>query len=191
MKNTRHTYRFLLPVLLLLLAASCRHDRNHPGYAYMPDMYYSEPYDPYTPNPVFTDSVTMQVPVQGTIPRGYTPYPYKPKSADDWKRAGEELVNPVPFSEEALATGKAQYTIYCAMCHGITGKGDGPLHKSGKFTAKPTSLVDDLVKGRKDGEIYHVITVGTLSGLMGAHGPQISPENRWNIIHYVRELGKK
>jgi mono/diheme cytochrome c family protein len=181
----------LLPlVLLALLAVSCRHDRNQPGYAYMPDMYYSEPYDSYTPNPVFDDSVTNQLPVKGTIPRGYIPYPYKAKSFDDQIRAGAELVNPVAKTPESLAAGKEQYTIYCAICHGTLGKGDGPLHKSGKFAARPTSLVDSLVQNKKDGEIYHVITVGSLSGLMGAHGPQISPVNRWNIIHYVRELGQ-
>jgi hypothetical protein len=51
-------------------------------------------------------------------------------------------------------------------------------------------LIGDLVKNKPDGELYHVITLGSLSGLMGAHGSQISPENRWKIINYVRELEK-
>lgn len=177
--------------LAILGLTSCRHDRNQPGYAYMPDMYYSTPYDAYSPNPVLHDSVTMQMPVNGTIARGHMPYPYKPKSFEDQKRAGEELVNPITSSAEAMARGKEQYTVYCSMCHGALGKGDGHLYTSGLFTAKPTSLADSLVQSKKDGEIYHIITVGSLSGLMGAHGPQISPENRWNIIHYVRSLAKK
>lgn len=179
--------KYLLPLALLLMNA-CKHDRNHPGYAYMPDMYYSEAAEPYTPNTVFSDSVTMQTPVKGTIPRGHMPYPFKAKSADDQKLAGEMLINPVVPDETVLKEGKAQYDIYCALCHGSTGKGDGPLYKSGKFTARPTSLLEDYVQGKKDGEIYHVITVGSLSGLMGAHGAQITPENRWKIIHYVRGL---
>jgi mono/diheme cytochrome c family protein len=119
------------------------------------------------------------------------PYPYKAKSFDDQKLAGEELANPVVSTPEVLAKGKEQYTIYCSICHGVLGKGDGQLFTSGKFTAKPTSLADSLVQSKKDGEIYHIITVGSISGLMGAHGPQISPESRWNIIHYVRTLGKQ
>lgn len=176
---------------LLLLTASCNHKRNHPGYAYMPDMYYSEPYDAFTASPLFKDSLTMQTPVMGTIARGHMPaYPYKPKSADDQKRAGLELANPVPVSSDILAQGKEQYQIFCAMCHGDRGDGKGFLFTSKRFPAQPTSLIGDLVKAKPDGEIYHVITLGTLSGLMGAHGSQISPENRWKIIHYVRELGK-
>ena len=177
--------------VMLLLLVSCNHDRNHPGYAYMPDMYYSEPYDAFTKNPLFKDSLTMQTPVKGTIARGHYPaYPYKAKSADDQKLAGLELVNPVPVSPEVLAEGKEQYSIFCSNCHGDKGDGKGYLFTSKRFTAQPTSLTGDLVKAKPDGEIYHVITMGTLSGLMGSHASQISPENRWKIVHYVRELGK-
>jgi mono/diheme cytochrome c family protein len=176
---------------IMLLMMSCNHDRNQPGYAYMPDMYYSEPYDAYTANPLFRDSLTMQAPVKGTIARGHEPaYPYKPKSFDDQKRAGLELINPIPVNTESLATGKEQYTIFCINCHGEQGDGKGYLYTSKRFTAQPTSLIGDRVKNLPDGEIYHVITLGSLSGLMGSHGSQISPENRWKIINYVRELGK-
>jgi mono/diheme cytochrome c family protein len=176
---------------IMLLMMSCNHDRNQPGYAYMPDMYYSEPYDAYTSNPLFRDSLTMQSPVKGTIARGHEPaYPFKPKSFDDQKRAGVELVNPVPVNAETLAEGKEQYSIFCIDCHGERGDGKGYLFTSKRFTAQPASLIGDLVKNKPDGELYHVITVGSLSGLMGAHGSQIPPENRWKIINYVRELGK-
>jgi len=182
----------VIPLLaVMLFMTSCNHDRNQPGYAYMPDMYYSEPYDAYTANPVFRDSLTMQFPVIGTIARGHEPaYPYKPKSADEQKRAGLELVNPVPVNAETLAKGKEQYTIFCINCHGVLGDGKGYLYTSQRFPAQPTSLIGDLVKNKPDGELFHVITLGSLSGLMGAHGSQISPENRWKIINYVRGLGK-
>jgi mono/diheme cytochrome c family protein len=184
-------YPIIPLVAIMFVMMSCNHKRNHPGYAYMPDMYYSEPYDAYTANPLFKDSLTMQVPVKGTIARGHYPaYPYKPKSADDQKRAGLELINPVPVSTEALAKGKEQYAIFCVSCHGEKGDGNGYLFASKRFPAQPTSLIGELVKNKPDGELYHVITLGTLSGLMGAHGSQISPENRWKIIQYVRELGK-
>jgi mono/diheme cytochrome c family protein len=184
-------FPFIPLLAVMLLMSSCNHNRNQPGYAYMPDMYYSEPYDAYTANPVFRDSLTMQAPVKGTIAMGHYPsYPYKPKSADDQKRAGLELVNPVQASTEALAKGKEQYTIFCINCHGVLGDGKGYLFTSNRFPAQPTSLIGDLVKNKPDGELYHVITLGSLSGLMGAHGSQIAPENRWKIINYVRELGK-
>jgi mono/diheme cytochrome c family protein len=177
-------------MMTVLLLGACSHDRNHPGYAYMPDMYYSEPYDAYSENPVFADSITMQAPPEGSIPVGYTPYPYKAKSFDDQVRAGQELVNPVEANDESLATGKEQYMIYCSLCHGVLGKGDGHLYTSKKFPVKPTTLVEDYVQLKPDGELYHIITMGSISGLMGAHGAQISPENRWKIINYVRTLAK-
>jgi mono/diheme cytochrome c family protein len=176
---------------VMMLLVSCNHDRNNPGYAYMPDMYYSQPYDAYTSNPLFRDSLTMQAPPKGTIARGHEPaYPYKPKSFDDQKRAGVELGNPVPLNAETLAQGKEQYTIFCSSCHGDRGDGKGYLVTSKRFTAQPASLIADPVKSKPDGEIFHVITVGSISGLMGAHGSQISPENRWKIVRYVRELAK-
>ena len=74
---------------------------------------------------------------------------------------------------------------FCINCHGVLGDGKGFLYTSKRFPAQPTSLIGDLVKNKPDGELFHVITIGSLSGLMGAHGSQIAPENRWKIIHYV------
>jgi mono/diheme cytochrome c family protein len=184
-------YPLLQFLAVMLFMNSCNHDRNQPGYAYMPDMYYSDAYEAYTPNPVFRDSITMQVPVKGTIARGHYPeYPYKPKSADDQKRAGLELINTVPVNAETLAKGKELYSIFCIDCHGALGDGKGYLYTSKLFPAQPASLISDPVKSKPDGELYHVITVGSLSGLMGAHGSQISPLNRWKIINYIRGLEK-
>jgi hypothetical protein len=55
----------------------------------------------------------------------------------------------------------------------------------------PRALNDDYVQSKPDGEIYHVISLGSASGLMGPHAAQIRPENRWKIIHYIRTLAKK
>jgi mono/diheme cytochrome c family protein len=181
----------LLLLAFMIFLSSCNHDRNQPGYAYMPDMYYSEAAEAYTPNQVFSDSLTMQMPVKGTIARGHYPaYPYKAKSADDQKRAGLELVNPVPASAEVLARGKELYSVFCINCHGVLGDGQGYLYTSKRFPVQPMSLIGDFVKNKPDGELYHVITLGSLSGLMGAHGSQVAPEDRWKIIDYVWELGK-
>ena len=55
------------------------------------------------------------------------------------------------------------------MCHGNTGKGDGYLVTTGKFNTEVTSLVDEYVQNKPDGEIFHVITIGSISGYMGSH----------------------
>lgn len=153
-------------------------------------MAYSTAYETYTTNPVFSDGYTMRLPAEGSIARGMMPYPYKAKSFEDQVKAGVELVNPIQATPEIVAQGKAKYEIFCMHCHGVAGKGDGHLYTSKLFPAKPTSLVEAYVQNKPDGEIYHVITLGSISGLMGQHGSQILPQDRWKIIHYVRALAK-
>ena len=182
-------YRTILVSSLLLLAVmSCDRTRSSTGWDYMPDMYYSRAYESYTPSPVFVDSMTMQVPVKGTVPRGMIPFEWV-KSDEDRIAAGEALVNPLEPTAANLSQGSAAYKIFCIDCHGPAGDGQGYLFTSKRYPYPPASLISDQVRALKDGEIYHVITVGF--GIMGAHGGMIVPEDRWKIILYVRnELQK-
>jgi hypothetical protein len=150
----------------------------------MPDMYYSNAYETYTPNPNFSDGLTMREPVEGTIPRDMVPFKWE-KTDEDRIAAGNELVNPWENSQENLERGKEAYGIFCLSCHGEQGDGQGYLFTSKRYPYPPASLVNDKVKDLKDGEIYHSITVGY--GIMGAHGNMIRPEDRWKIILHIRE----
>ncbi|NJO90527.1 MAG: cytochrome c [Chloroflexia bacterium] len=178
-------YLFGLGIIALVLS-SCAHDRNTPGYQYFDDMVVSSAYETDSENPFFKDGKTNQSPVEGTIARGQIPYAYKAMSADEQTRAGVELKNPIAKTEESLKQGKAQFDIYCVICHGTGGKGDGTIVANGKFTAKPIDLTSDRVQNFADGEIFHIITTGSVSGLMGAHGPQIKVDNRWMIVDYIK-----
>ncbi len=188
--------KFLILLLIPLFFASCDKDKNNPGYAYMGefDMYYSKPYKAYTPNPVFASGITNQLPPEGSIARGKMPFPYKGSTVADravnQSLAGQELINPLAVSDEVLTEGKEDFRIFCSSCHGLEGKGDGHLYTSKLFPAKPTSLVESYVQNKPDGEIYYVITKGSISGLMGPHGNMIPSDDRWSIIHYLRELAK-
>jgi mono/diheme cytochrome c family protein len=191
----RYTRVFIL-LLVPLVFLSCNRGKNNPGYDYMGshDMYYTKFYKAYSPNPILWDSMTNQLPVEGAIARGKMPFGYPGSTiaerAVNQAKAGAELVNPIPFSDDMLATGKEQYRIFCSSCHGLKGDGNGHLYTSGLYPAKPTSLIEAYVKGKPDGEIYYVISKGSVSGLMGPHESMILPDDRWAIIHYVRELGK-
>ena len=85
----------------------------------------------------------------------------------------------VYFPHYKMVNGKPEYI-----------KGDGHLYTSKLFPAKPTSLVEAYVQNKPDGEIYYVITAGSISGLMGPHGSQIQPDDRWKIINYLRSIAK-
>lgn len=175
----------LILIVTGFIFSGCKRDNNYPGRAYFPDMGYSYAFETYGSSPYFTDSIVMQPPVEGTVPRGMIPYQYK-KTFEEQQRAGRELVNPIKPTEENLARGKEIFGIYCAQCHGEQGNGDGYLYMSKLFPAKPTPLRGDYVQNKPDGEIFHVITLGSLSGLMGAHGSLIKPEDRWKVVTYIK-----
>lgn len=176
------------PIILLFFAsvvlASCDRTRSSTGWDYMPDMYYSEAYETYTPNPNFPDGLTMREPVEGTVPRGMVPFPWEKNDADRIA-AGEALSNPWDPTPANLGRGKEAYGIFCTNCHGAGGDGQGFLFTSRKYPYPPASLINDKAKALKDGEFYHSITVGY--GIMGAHGGMIRPEDRWKIILHIRE----
>lgn len=175
----------LIPIGLIILATvSCDRTRTSTGWDYMPDMYYSEAYETNAPNENFADGLTMRTPVEGTVPRGIVPFPYK-KSDEDRVLAGREMINPVELSESSVSAGKKAFGVFCSTCHGEKGDGQGFLYTSGRYPYPPASLVNEKLIEMKDGEIYHAITVGY--GVMGAHGAMISQADRWNIINYIRE----
>ncbi len=172
------------------MLTSCNHEQENTSWDYMGDfdMYYSKAYESYTPNKYFANGVNMQKPVEGTVAREFVAYPFKDKFADKTK-AGELLHNPFEATKGNLAIGKMKYNIYCAICHGEKGKGDGKLTKlvkKGKklYPAPPADLTAGYIKAKPDGEIFHVITMG--SAIMGAHGSQIKTDDRWKIILYIK-----
>lgn len=184
--------RISIRISVLLLAgvilSSCDRQKNMRGYDFLPDMVYSQAYDTYSKNPNFKDSMTMRVPVYGTVPRGFIPFRYTIDSASR-VLAGKELLNPFLPTDDVIARGEIIFTTFCIGCHGALGKGDGQLYSSGLYPLKPREISGDVASKLKDGEIYHTITLGF--GPMGAHGAQIKPEDRWKLVLYVRELQKE
>ncbi len=176
---------FILILFAILAFSSCDLSRNDKGYDYFPDMFYSPAYKTYTDHPLLPEGKTMMEPPEGSIPRGFTPYPYD-DSFEGRELAGKELNNPFAADEKLLAEGRNQYEIFCISCHGASGQGDGLLITSGKYPIRPSSLIDDEVKGIPPGEIFHVITKGW--GVMGAHASLIRPEDRWKIVMYIEEV---
>jgi len=178
----------LLLSIALLAVISCDRTRSSTGWDYMPDMYYSNAYESYTPNPNFEDNQTMRTPVEGTVPREMLPFTWE-NNEEDRLAAGEALVNPLESNEANLVGGKEAYDIFCNSCHGPAGDGQGHLFTSERYPYPPASLITDEARALKDGEIYHSITVGY--GIMGAHGGMIRPDDRWKIILHIRAYLQK
>lgn len=171
-------------VAFFLILSGCDRTRQDKGKEYFPDMAHSLATDTYEESTLFDNSSSALKPVEGTVPRKMIPYQF-PATFDGREDAGEKLTNPVALNAETLSKGKEQYEIFCVNCHGEKGDGQGYLYTSKKYLVQPKSLITEEWEDLPGGEIYHVITVG--QGVMGAHGPQISPENRWKIVHYIQE----
>jgi mono/diheme cytochrome c family protein len=165
------------PILLLVLACE---PGDQPGPEYMPDMARGPAYKAFAPNLATRNGITLQRPVNGTIKRGYQPFHYG-KGEAEAVRAGAELDNPFHSTTPVLAKGKALFEIYCLVCHGEQGKGDGPI--SSKIPPPP-SYRSDRVMGFAPGRIFHVITMG--ANKMPSYAAQLTPDERWQVVSYVR-----
>jgi hypothetical protein len=127
----------------------------------------------------FKDGTGMRPPVNGTIAHGFLPYPFKGNPDE----AGKYLINPLLPTKEVVECGKSKFLIFCSPCHGNFGRGDSRLQ--GQFPNPPT-LNSDKIRNWPDGSIYHVITEG--QNIMPNYASQISREDRWAIIQYIRIL---
>ena len=81
--------------------------------------------------------------------------------------------------------GKELYGIYCAVCHGNKGDGQGILMKREKFLGIPSYADREITPG----SIYHVLMYG--KNAMGSHASQVNSEERWQIAQHVMELRSK
>ncbi len=194
-------------VVVVVIMSGCAAGVDNPGIEYAPQMYHSTPYEPlsqvqdesmgtwldsnpedghgefYNSNPYNPYGMTMLEPVENTIKRGALPDRIAP---DDYETAAAELVNPTDSTKEVLAQGKVLYERFCIHCHGEKGAGDGLV---GQVFLGVTAYNSATVVDKPGGHIFHVITHG--KGRMGAHGSQISEEDRWKIVRYVQVLQKQ
>src|SRR5205823_13949320 len=102
------------------------------------------------------------------------------------QQANSPFVNTFPFAvtEKVLKRGQGRFEIFCSVCHGYTGAGDGMVVKRG-FTTPP-SYHEPRLQTAPVGHFYNVITKGY--GAMPAHNYLVPPEDRWAIAAYIRAL---
>lgn len=176
----------LAMVLVVIITAGwfLRANSARPNFEFMPDMAHSARYNAYAANPVLAGGETLQAPAPGTIPRGDARLHYA-ANPQDALRAGEELVNPVSLDNaNARQRGAAVFTNFCAECHGGDGRGMGPVAQRG--FPPPPSLFAARAVNMKDGQVFHILTYGQNN--MPSYAGQISRQDRWNVIVYLRSL---
>jgi mono/diheme cytochrome c family protein len=93
--------------------------------------------------------------------------------------------NQLPITAALLKRGQQRFTINCSPCHGQLADGNGITKKIGAM-AVVANLHDARIVKMIDGELFYVITNGR--NLMGAYGANVTVEDRWAIVAYLRAL---
>jgi mono/diheme cytochrome c family protein len=178
---------------IIVITSGCGSNRS-PGRVYMPDMAYSRTYEAYDllDSTRFTGNIYDKggnkiffnaKPAAGTIKRGDL-FPYTLPNDSTGYKASATVANPIgDISAADLSEAGRLYNINCAVCHGAKGKANGPM--SGKVGGI-VDLTGDQYKALGDGTIFHVMTYG--KGNMGSYASQLTKEQRWKIVKYVRTL---
>jgi len=172
-------------IVIFISFASCKKD-SAPNYQFFPNMYEPVGYDTYGSYEVFPNEQSALIPPSGSIPRGYTPFEIE-NSTEGYELAKATLKSPLDSTQVELENTKVLYDIYCGICHGVKGDGQGNLVKREKILGVPR--YDDVGRAITEGSIYHVIYYG--KNAMGSYKNQLSEKERWQVVAYVLDLKQK
>lgn len=169
------------------------------------DMQDQPRYEPYDKSEFFSDQQSSRKPPDGTVARGqlhddkafYTGKIDNPNLsapvATTTDATGNTLVSsfpndidefPVPVTKELVDRGQERFNIYCIVCHGPVGNGDGMIVRRG--FSKPPTYHDDRLRNAPVGHFFDVMTNGW--GKMNSYAYQVPPADRWAIAAYIRTL---
>ena len=101
-----------------------------------------------------------------------------------------EQANPIPPNRESITAGQDLFVAKCAPCHGMTGKGDGPIGMA--LNPRPADLRQHAIPGiHSDAQLFEWITNGFPGSQMPAFRATLSDTDRWNLVNFIRTLAPK
>ena len=185
---------FAFCLLPFAFATACRYDmQDQPRYK------------AYKQSDFFADKRASRDLPNGTVPRGMLRsdkalYTGKKENADPNAQvqtttdaSGNTLISsfpndieefPLPVTQELVDRGEERYKVFCSVCHGPLGNGDGMIVRRG--FPKPPTYNDDRLRNAPVGHFFDVITNG--QGRMNSYASQIPVADRWAIVAYIRAL---
>jgi mono/diheme cytochrome c family protein len=192
--------RYFLGILLVcgiatvgILGPRGRHFRKPPLYIF-PDMEFQLKLRPQKENSFFTNGISSQQQIPGTVARS-TPiqtgsgpvFPFEDAAVNTGRLPGTTNFidnSPLSITAQLLARGQQRFQINCSPCHGATADGNGITKKVGAMIV--ANLHDQRIVQMADGELFYVISNGRNN--MGAYGANVTVEDRWAIVAYLRAL---
>jgi mono/diheme cytochrome c family protein len=203
--------RFVVPLVLLvgtiglipfaLIAKARVTTMDKPRIHIVRDMDNQPKYKAQAENTLFLDGRAMRQPVPGAVARGELledDHYYRGQVVKGGQKAwAERFPEQVEVDEALLARGRERYDIYCAVCHGFAGGGDGMVDQRVKTRivqgvsgmggwATPANLHAEQIAGQPLGQLYNTIANGKAN--MPPYGAQVPVHDRWAIVAYVRAL---
>lgn len=201
---------FFFVAAIVISAAGYRGGKSErPPIEILPDMDHQPKIKFQTRSDFFADGLGARRPVANTVPMGFevpampvaesaTPPAYGFSNGKDYYHTGrfgdfygDGLPSEIKVTADLIERGAERYAIHCTVCHGASGNGKGITSRYGILNAFNFHLPgsDDpsnLGSYRTDGAIFDVITHG--KGLMGGYGANITVNDRWAIVAYIRTL---
>src|SRR5476649_1862966 len=164
-----------------------------PPFEVLPDMIYQDKVKDQVPSAFFGDGNSARAPIPGTVAVEM------PAQNDYWATGkwddthwGDGIPvheardggRALQIDEANMARGRERYTISCEVCHGAAGDGQGITAKYGLNGA--ASYHVDRLRQETDGQLFDTISNG--KGQMLGYGYNVTIDDRWRIVMYVRAL---
>jgi mono/diheme cytochrome c family protein len=162
----------LILIALLLTASGCDQSMGKNGRI-----------KPLQEDSYFDDESSARIFPEDVIPRGFLKdgSPYFTGMEKDGNHTAQI---PISLSRSVFALGQTNFNIYCSVCHGQTGFGDGGIVRRG-FT-KPPNYHSDELRNTPSGYFFHVMSEG--AGDMASYRDVLDEYERWSIVAYIRAL---
>jgi mono/diheme cytochrome c family protein len=184
----------LLAVVTVLSIAGFRGDHfAKPPFEVLPDMNYQDKVKDQVPSAFFADGNSARAPIPGTVaeemPADNSYWATGKWDDTHWgdgipMHAAVDGGRPLQVDEANMARGRERYTISCAVCHGAAGDGKGITSKYGLNGA--ASYHVDRLRQETDGQLFDTISNG--KGQMLGYGYNVTIDDRWRIVMYIRAL---
>lgn len=189
-RNVDQAHLLLLVIALIILMTVGGFVVLLPTFRPANNMLKQPYYRPYEPSEMFADTMSERPLVSGVVPRPAQNSPGIPYVAvrqsgpAGYPVLAQSANIPVPITEELLQRGQERFNIYCAVCHGELGTGDGMIVRRGFYS--PPSFHIPRLRQAPDAHFFNVITNGY--GTMFSYAERVAPADRWAIVAYIRAL---
>ncbi len=170
----------------VLLVTGCRGNLSRkPPVHVNPNMDRQERLDPQERFAFFADGRAMRPHVPGTVARGFLREDTRFYSG---READGSFVDraPVPVTRDLLERGRDRFTIFCSMCHGDAGDGQGIIMTGGYGFVPAPTYHSETLRAQPDGYLFDVLSHGVRT--MPGYAQQVPVADRWAIVAYVRAL---